>query len=97
MCEVGINMYCVFDDYLVEVVEEYWDGILDFWVGVCVEWVWIEVEYECFVIMIKGEIEDFYILFLVFVNVVKDGEKVLVLVFVEVCVVINGFVMLDIG
>ncbi|MEM9212322.1 MAG: DUF6607 family protein, partial [Pseudomonadota bacterium] len=95
--EVGVNSYYAFDDYPIDVAEEYWSKTQAYWSGVRTEWSRIEAENERFAITIKGETQALYVPLLELAGAVHDGEVELETALADARTVISNFVTPDIG
>ncbi|WDI32203.1 hypothetical protein PUV54_03225 [Hyphococcus flavus] len=73
--EIAINTYRKFDDFDINVGDDYWAETADYWAEVRAEWTRIENENAEFGLTIQGEPEEFYMKVLNLAGEVNDGEK----------------------
>ncbi|WP_300396002.1 DUF6607 family protein [Henriciella sp.] len=71
--EIGVNTYRHFEDYPVEVGDDYWTATKDYWAGVRAEWEALEDAGEPFGLTMQGEPEALYQPLLELAGEVEEG------------------------
>ncbi|MEM8937371.1 MAG: DUF6607 family protein [Pseudomonadota bacterium] len=95
--EIAINTYDRFDDFDIDIGEDYWARTEGFWSKIREEWLKIEAENESFGLAVQGESEALYMPIFELAGAVNDGEKDVEDALVEARAVIATCMTTEIG
>ena len=95
--EIGVNTYRHFEDFPVEVGDDYWNATKDYWAGVRGEWEALEAAGKPFGLTMAGEPEALYQPLLELAGEVEDGTKTLEAAITQAGHVIDKYTTTEIG
>lgn len=76
--EIGVNTYKRFDDFQIDVAEDYWEGTADYWAEVRADWTGLENTQGAFALTLKGEPQDLYTPLMGYAEEYMSGNMTLV-------------------